>query len=268
MAKRGRKPKKVEEVEVKEKKVKKEKEVKLEKIKENKVKEDKIEIQEELFKNDDFEVDDSDSFEEYDDEELEDEVDDSKEKEEMDEEVIVNKGEVNELKNIKLISIVSLCVSVVTLILTLVILNKVSGNSTYKSENKNGTDSSEEVVGYDVSKFESITAGDFIDMFEADDETYFVYTGRSTCGYCVQFVPVLNQSIEEYDYTVHYLDVSTVSDSDYETIIGLDDELEENFGYTPMVFVVHDGEVVDVNEGYSEYEAYQSFLEENDIEKK
>ena len=52
---------------------------------------------------------------------------------------------------------------------------------------------------------------------------------------------------------------------DYETIIGLDEELESNFGYTPMVFVVRDGKVVDVNEGYSEYTITGMCLEDFSI---
>lgn len=152
-----------------------------------------------------------------------------------------------------------------------------SKNEELKDEQKDLEDKLEELQEekqeveenrYDISKFTSITSNDFINMFNEKNKTYFVYTGRSTCGYCVQFVPILNQSIKEYDYTIHYLDVSTVDDSAYETITDIDSKLEENFGYTPMVFAIRDGKVIDVNEGYTEYSVYKTFLEKNDVQSK
>ena len=47
-----------------------------------------------------------------------------------------------------------------------------------------------------------------------------------------------------------------------------DETFEEDFPATPMVYLVGKGEVKDVNEGYTEYDTYVKFLEDNGVEKK
>ena len=38
-----------------------------------------------------------------------------------------------------------------------------------------------------------------------------IYIGRSTCGYCVQFVPVLTQVQKELGgYTTYYIDIAKI----------------------------------------------------------
>ena len=144
-------------------------------------------------------------------------------------------------------------------------LNEEQKNLESKLEELQAEKEEDKETEYDVSMFKSITSNDFINMFNEKNKTYFVYTGRSSCGFCVKFLPVLQQSIKDYDYSVYYLDVLTVDDSAYKTITNIDAKLEENFGYTPMVFAIRDGKVIDVNEGYTEYSVYKKFLEQNNV---
>jgi len=173
-----------------------------------------------------------------------------------------NKG----IKNLQVISCITLCISVIVLLISLITLNKVT--------NLNGTtskagDEDEQVVEYDVSMFKEITAKEFIKMFkEKDGKRHYIYTGTSSCSYCIAFLPSLQKSVEEYDYTLYYLDVASVTQEEMEEIQGLDDKFKEFFGYTPMVFVTKNAVVRDVNEGYVEYETYAKFLEDNKVSKK
>ena len=158
-----------------------------------------------------------------------------------------------------------LIISVVALFVSLIILSKVSHiDSFYVEEDE--TDQTVE-SGYDTSMFTSVSDDDFISFFEEDDDTVrFVFSGRSTCSYCVAFLPYLQQSVEEYDYTLYYLDIDQVSK--YDEISDLDEKLAENFSYTPMVYAIKNGEVIDINDGYTEYSTLTEFLEENGVEKK
>lgn len=170
------------------------------------------------------------------------------------------------LKSLQIITCISLCVSVVVLLISLITLNKVN--------NLNGTASSEgdeqvQEAEYDVSMFTEISAKDFIKMFkEKDGKRHYIYTGTSSCSYCIAFLPSLQKSVEEYDYTLYYLDVAKVTQEEMEEIQGLDEKFKEFFGYTPMVFVTKNAVVRDVNEGYVEYETYAKFLEDNKVSKK
>ena len=209
------------------------------------------------------EVDTSFDDEDYDDEEeLVHEIDLS---EGLNDEVKMGEFDMNkEIKSIKFLICISICISVISLFVGLFVLNKLSDDTNVKN------DDSEEVTetsDYDISMFKSITMDDFKKMFKKD-KTYVVFTGRSTCGYCVAFLPHAQKSVEEYDYTLYYLDVDTITRSDVEDAIELDSSLEDTFSNTPMVYIIEDGEVVDVNEGYTDYEVFADFLEDNGIDRK
>lgn len=181
-----------------------------------------------------------------------------------------NEGEFvleKEVKTIKFLVCIAIFISVISLFVGLITLNKLS-EGTYsdvvEDEEEENSDSSDE---YDVSMFESITMDDFKDMFE-DDEKYFVFVGRSTCGYCVAFLPYLQKSVEDYDYTLYYLNAQNLTSSDVSDAVELDSSLKDTFSSTPMVYVIEDGEVVDVNKGYTDYDVLANFLEDNGVKEK
>ena len=97
-------------------------------------------------------------------------------------------------------------------------------------------------------------------------EAAFVLTARGSCGYCQQFRPVAAQSVELYNYTLYYLDTTTVTSEDYQNISAI--EGFEEFGSTPNVFYFKDKKVVDVQQGSTDINSYGSFLEKNGVTKK
>ncbi len=169
--------------------------------------------------------------------------------------------------------IAQFCVMVailITLIFIAVYANTVAGQ--YRSKNTTSTETetteATEDSEYDVSMFKEIDKDEFIDMVKDKKKKYFVYTGRSTCGYCRQMLPNLQKSVNEYDYTLYYFDTENVTQDDVDDIKKLDEVFETDFPATPMVYYVGNGKVNDVNEGYTEYDTYASFLESNDVDKK
>jgi len=175
---------------------------------------------------------------------------------------------VSEVKALKILICVSICVAVLSLLLSLVILSKVSdGTSNEKNESSENNNGGNAAAEYDTSMFTEIDVDDFLDMYKGDGQ-YFVYTGRGTCGYCVAFLPYLQQSVSEYNYTLYYLDIDKVNKADLTEIAELHDKFAQTIGATPMVYFMGNKDVVDVNEGYTEYATYASFLEKNGITKR
>ena len=158
-------------------------------------------------------------------------------------------------------------------IIALLAINTVAvivtnGNSTAKSKETEETTQTEENQEYDVSMFKSIDASEFEKAFNSSSISV-IYMGRSTCSYCVKFLPNLQKAQKEYDYKTLYLDITTVSEDDQKKIVALDEDFfGENYGVTPTVILVKDGKIVDSHIGYSEYSDYAKFLEKNGIEKK
>ncbi len=211
-------------------------------------------------------IEDVEDFEEYDDEdELVEETPKVKEKKS---EVIKTRKPHDDLEIIKMLAFITLCVSVVSVIISIVTLVVVTGNKNDSPEETTETDD-----GYDTSMFEEITTKEFLDILNKnDDKLYIVNVGRSGCPYSQRFLPNLQQSIKDYDYTLYYM---STENSDYGTyaseIVAKDDAFtaeETAFGSTPQTYAVKNGKVIDTNAGATEYDEYASFLENLGIQKK
>lgn len=148
---------------------------------------------------------------------------------------------------------------------TIILLIAVGEPSSTKASSTSKTESSANSE-YDVSMFDEISSTEFINLFsDKNSGTNVIYLGREGCSYCVAFLPTLKQAQSEIGYTTKYLDITTVNEEDAEKIMGLNDFLNENYGSTPIVIITKDGKYIDGSVGYTEYEDFISFLNENGI---
>lgn len=110
-------------------------------------------------------------------------------------------------------------------------------------------------VFYDMSVKQMAQAMD-------DGETFVVYFGFETCSWCLEAVPLLNETAKQYDTQVGYINTraneewtSNLDIDDYDLVVEkLGDHLEyDNDGikhlYTPHVFFIKEGKVVFDHEG-------------------
>ena len=166
--------------------------------------------------------------------------------------------------------IATFIISIITLILVLAILVKIDDQdgTTKKSTSEGSGPDETETAEYDTSMFTEIDAEKFVDLINNKKEYYFVYTGRPSCSYCQMMIGNYQKSVEEYDYELYYFDTENVTSETIEEIHKLDEVFERDFPSTPMVYLVGKGEVKDVNEGYTEYSTYTSFLEDNGVDRK
>lgn len=170
--------------------------------------------------------------------------------------------------NAEILNKILICLYALIIILivnTAILLVKTNFKSTDNNEVEE-----QESTEYDVSMFTKVTAENLKEAIETED-VKIVYVGRSTCGYCVKFLPVLQKAQTEYNYETLYLDITTVTTTEQQDkILELDNEegfLSENFGGTPMVLMVQDGKIIDTWMGYAEYSTYTAWLEKNGFTK-
>lgn len=157
---------------------------------------------------------------------------------------------------------------------TLIVIAVISAANLFVNIIKNGevsegesTTDTEETGEYDVSMFNEKTTTETIESIN-NGNTEIIYIGRSTCGYCVKFLPILQEAQENFGYTTTYIDLTEMTTDDQTNLLALDNEdgyISENFGYTPMVLIFKDGKLVNGWVGYAEYETFASFLTENGI---
>lgn len=156
----------------------------------------------------------------------------------------------------------------IIIILILLLIVGIVKNNNGSSNISNSTE--EEASGdYDVSMFETLTTGDAINKIK-EGKTEVVYIGRSTCGYCVKFLPTLQQAQKDYNYKTIYINIEEMTSDDQNKLLELDNDekyISENFGYTPMVLIFKDGKLVNGWVGYAEYDSFAAFLEDNGLSK-
>lgn len=165
------------------------------------------------------------------------------------------------LKKILMCAKVLIVFAVINTILLLIAVGEPSKKASSSNETETSANSE-----YDVSMFDEISSTEFINLFsDKDSGTNIIYLGREGCSYCVAFLPTLKQAQSEIGYTTKYLDITTVNEEDTEKIMGLNDFLNENYGSTPIVIITKNGKYIDGSVGYTEYEDFISFLNENGI---
>ncbi len=166
---------------------------------------------------------------------------------------------------------------VVTIISVLILIFVLAGDterSTSNNSESNSNENSGEVASdYDVSAFKEIKAQDI--KKESKGKNILVYVGRSSCGYCVQYVPILKEIQEKYNkYTTYYIDIAKilnfsgsggVLDEEADQIMQkLDKEfMESNWGATPLTLVIKDGKLVDSIVGYVDSSTLDTFVKDN-----
>lgn len=168
---------------------------------------------------------------------------------------------------------------IITIISVLLLIFVLADGTSSSNSNTNGepTESSEVASDYDVSEFKEIKAQDIAK--ESKGKNIIIYVGRSTCGYCVQYVPILKEVQGKYNYKTYYIDIAKILDFESSTGGILDEDandimqkidkdfMKENWGATPLTLVVKDSKLVDSIVGYVNSEALETLVKNNGFAK-
>ena len=166
--------------------------------------------------------------------------------------------------------------AVVITIISVLILIFILADGTEKAGNTDSQsgEPTEVSADYDVSAFKEIKAQDI--KKESKGKNMLIYVGRSSCGYCVQYVPVLTQVQEKSKkYQTYYIDIAKILD--FSSAAGgiLDQEannimqqldkefMESNWGATPLTLVVKDSKLVDSIVGYVDADTLEALIKKN-----
>ncbi len=108
---------------------------------------------------------------------------------------------------------------------------------------------------------DDIGISEYTSMLEGNNPS-IIYIGRPTCSYCELLKPILNSVADEYDLDVNYLNTDELSDSDHQKLLDSHDYFAEGYG-TPLILIVNNGEIVNINEGYVEEATLVDFFVSN-----
>lgn len=106
-----------------------------------------------------------------------------------------------------------------------------------------------------------VSASDVIDTLD-DNANIVVIIGQTTCAACIQYKPVLDELLTNYDFDLMYVELDKDNNSDLTELV--DNYLIEASA-TPTTYVFKEGVRVDMFVGYMDYRTTKSFLERNGV---
>lgn len=126
------------------------------------------------------------------------------------------------------------------------------------------SDEEEEPVEEDDSAYTNLTFIDYAKFEELfnGNETSIIVVGRSGCGYCSLYKPVINDIAKDKGIKIYYIDYLKITDEERTSLFSSLDDFD---GATPTTFIVKNKEVIDSFVGYSEEDETISFYKENGI---
>ena len=172
-----------------------------------------------------------------------------------DEVIVKNQIDYTNILNRIFISLVVIAV-LLFINLTVTVFTKTMNNST---ETKDQT-----TEDYDISDLNEMTVNDALKQIEKG-KTEVVFIGRSSCGYCVKFLPIVKEVQKELGFKHIYINLEKMDSDGYDALAALDSYISDNLGATPMVLVFKDGKFVKGTVGYTDATTYKSFLNEQGI---
>lgn len=94
---------------------------------------------------------------------------------------------------------------------------------------------------------------------------HFMFIGSEQCGYCTEFKNSIGEALKDNDFNVYYLDISTLSENEYNELVKTDNYMSENEWGTPLNILYKDGKRVDVLNGYVSSDELVKFLKKNKV---
>lgn len=116
-----------------------------------------------------------------------------------------------------------------------------------------------------LSMIENKISEKFYEQFEEKfngTENTLVYIGRTTCGWCSLLTPSLEDMKSRYGFDYLYINVDEIKGKALTKIM---QDLQITSLGTPYMAIVSNGQVIDVQSGYADYDVTFEFLKENGI---
>ena len=105
-----------------------------------------------------------------------------------------------------------------------------------------------------------ITYNDYKQKVENGD-AFIVIIERAGCGYCVQYMPIVEDVANEKKIPIYYIDTDTLSSDEYTELSTTNNYLKRNDWGTPTTLFMLGERVLDSIGGYVEKETVLSFID-------
>ena len=105
-----------------------------------------------------------------------------------------------------------------------------------------------------------ITYNEYEEKVENGD-AFIVIIERAGCGYCVQYMPIVEDVANEKKIPIYYIDTDTLSSDEYTELSTTNNYLKRNDWGTPTTLFMLGERVLDSIGGYVEKDTVLSFID-------
>ena len=137
------------------------------------------------------------------------------------------------------------------------------GSTTTTSSTNNSSNDSSDISEDEQGDLNEIDIDEYLDLKEGS-EASIIYIARPTCHYCQEMEPIVKNIVYEYGIEVNYLNTDELDDEGQSKLIKSDDYFSEGYG-TPLLLVVKDDEIVDIQEGLNNKDTTVNFFKDNGL---
>lgn len=110
--------------------------------------------------------------------------------------------------------------------------------------------------------FNEISYSDYLEKIDSE-EPFLVAIVKDGCGYCEMYEPILKEVAEEYSMPINYINLTHLTEEEYNDLANSNSYLKKNQWGTPTTLFMYGTTVVDSIGGYVEKDALVKFVEEN-----
>ncbi len=105
-----------------------------------------------------------------------------------------------------------------------------------------------------------ITYSEYEDMVNNGD-AFVVVIERTTCGYCQQYMPIMEEETKEKKLAVTYINTDNITEEELEKLSTTNKYLKKNQWGTPTTLFMLGDRIIDSISGYVGKESIEAFLD-------
>lgn len=106
-----------------------------------------------------------------------------------------------------------------------------------------------------------MTYNDYETMVDNGD-AFIVVIERAGCGYCIQYMPIVEEVANEKGIPMYYIDTDTLSTEEMDKLNNNNSYLKRNSWGTPTTLFMLGDRVIDTISGYVDKETVLSFIDD------
>lgn len=148
----------------------------------------------------------------------------------------------------------------IVLVALVVILLIVAGLVTSSKEEKIDIELPVSLAG--EAGFNEITYSEYLEKVSSN-EPFLVVIVKDGCTYCEMYEPILEEVASEYNLPINYINLTNITDDEYNDLATGNSYLKRNDWGTPTTLFMLGETVVDSIGGYVDKDTFVAFAEEN-----